>query len=35
MELQGSAFFRVWAAAGVDEMLSMLHERLRVGSLAT
>jgi Thioredoxin len=34
MELQGSAFFRVWAGAGIDEMLSMLHERLRVGSLA-
>ncbi len=34
MELQGSPFFRVWASAGVDEMLSMLHERLRVGSLA-
>ncbi len=34
MELQGSAFFRVWAGAGVDEMLSMLHERIRVGSLA-
>jgi Thioredoxin len=34
MELQGSPFFRVWACAGVDEMLSMLHERIRVGSLA-
>src|SRR5262245_5773055 len=34
VELQGSPFFRVWASAGVDEMLSMLHERLRVGSLA-
>jgi len=34
MELQGSPFFRVWAGAGIDEMLSMLHERLRVGSLA-
>ncbi|MGH7309733.1 MAG: thioredoxin family protein, partial [Candidatus Rokuibacteriota bacterium] len=28
MDLQGSAFFRVWAGAGVDEMLSMLHERI-------
>jgi hypothetical protein len=34
MELQGSPFFRMWAGAGIDEMLSMLHERLRVGSLA-
>jgi hypothetical protein len=34
VELQGSPFFRVWACAGVDEMVSMLHERIRVGSLA-
>jgi hypothetical protein len=32
MELQGSPFFRVWAFAGVDEMLTALHERLAVGS---
>ena len=31
MELQQSPFFRVWACAGVDEMLSALHERLVVG----
>jgi thiol-disulfide isomerase/thioredoxin len=31
MALQQSAFFRVWACAGVDEMLSALHERLVVG----
>lgn len=29
-----SPFFRVWACAAVDEMLSALHERLVVGSLA-
>ena len=34
VELQGSPFFRIWASAGIDEMASMLHERLRVGSLA-
>ena len=33
MELQQSPFFRVWACAGIDEMLSALHERLVVGSL--
>jgi Thioredoxin len=33
-ELQASPFFRVWALAGLDEMATMLHERLRVGSLA-
>jgi hypothetical protein len=32
-ELQQSPFFRVWASAAVDEMLSMLYTRLRVGSL--
>ena len=31
MELQQSPFFRVWACAGVDEMLSALHEGLVVG----
>jgi hypothetical protein len=31
MELQQSPFFRVWASAGVDEMLAALHERLTVG----
>ena len=31
---QESPFFRVWACAAMDEMISMLHERLRVGSLA-
>ncbi len=34
VELQGSPFFRIWASAGIDEMATMLHERLRVGSLA-
>ena len=34
MELQQSPFFRVWARAGVDEILSALHERLVVGALA-
>jgi len=33
MELQQSPFFRVWSAAGADEILSALHERLLVGSL--
>ena len=31
--LQQSPFFRVWASAAVDEILSALHERLTVGSL--
>jgi hypothetical protein len=31
--LQASPFFQVWACAGIDEMLTMLHERLVVGSL--
>jgi hypothetical protein len=31
---QETAFFRLWASAAVDEIISMLHERLRVGSLA-
>jgi hypothetical protein len=30
--LQQSPFFKVWAWAGIDEMLSALHERLVVGS---
>jgi hypothetical protein len=34
MELQASPFFRVWACAGVDEMVSMLYERIQVGALA-
>jgi thioredoxin family protein len=33
MELQQSPFFRVWASAGADEILSALHERLVVGAL--
>lgn len=31
MELQQSPFFRLWASAAVDEMISALHERLVVG----
>ena len=31
--LQASPFFHLWACAGVDEILSALHERLVVGSL--
>jgi hypothetical protein len=34
MELQRSPFFRIWACAGIDEILTALHERLTVGSLA-
>jgi hypothetical protein len=34
MALQASPFFRIWACAGVDEILSALHERLLLGSLA-
>ena len=30
MELQASPFFRVWGFAGVDEMMSAVHERLTV-----
>jgi thiol-disulfide isomerase/thioredoxin len=29
--LQGSPFFKIWACAGVDEMISALHERLVLG----
>ena len=32
--LQQSPFFRIWAGAGVDEILSALYERLILGSLA-
>jgi hypothetical protein len=32
--LQASPFFQLWACAGIDEILSALHERLVVGSLA-
>ncbi len=31
MALQQSPFFRIWACAGVDEIISALHERLVVG----
>jgi hypothetical protein len=31
--LQDSPFFRLWACAAIDEMLSALHERIVVGSL--
>ena len=31
---QETPFFRLWASAAADEIISMLHERLRVGSLA-
>ncbi len=31
--LQQSPFFHIWACAGVDEILSALHERLTLGSL--
>jgi Thioredoxin len=34
MALQATPFFRIWACAGVDEILSALHERLLLGSLA-
>ena len=32
--LQQSPFFALWASAAIDEILSGLHERLVVGSLA-
>jgi hypothetical protein len=32
-ELQASPFFDLWACAGIDEILSALHERPVVGSL--
>lgn len=31
---QETPIFRMWASAAADEIISMLHERLRVGSLA-
>jgi len=31
---QQTPFFRLYAAAAVDEIVAMLHERIRVGSLA-
>ncbi len=34
MALLESPFFRIWACAGVDEILTALHERLVVGSRA-
>jgi hypothetical protein len=34
MALQATPFFRIWACAGVDEILSALHERVLLGSLA-
>jgi hypothetical protein len=33
-EMLASPFFRVWRDAALAEWLSMLYERLRVGSLA-
>jgi hypothetical protein len=33
VELQRSPFFRIWACAAADEMITALHERLYVGSL--
>lgn len=32
-ELQASPFFKIWACAAVDEIITALHERLVVGSL--
>jgi hypothetical protein len=34
MELQASPFFSVWREAAQAEWISMLYERLRVGSIA-
>ena len=31
---QDTAFFKIYATAAADEIIAMLHERLRVGSLA-
>jgi hypothetical protein len=31
LELQQSPFFRIWAGAAVDEIISALHERLSLG----
>jgi Thioredoxin len=33
LELQKSPWFTIWAGAGIDEILTALHERLVVGSL--
>ena len=33
MALQQSPFFRIWASAAVDEILTALHERITMGSL--
>jgi hypothetical protein len=33
MALQQSPFFRIWACASIDEILTALHERLVMGSL--
>ena len=35
MALQQSPFFQIWACAGVDEMITALHERLVLGAPAT
>jgi len=32
--LQQSPFFRIWASAGIDEILSRLHQRVVLGALA-
>jgi hypothetical protein len=32
--LQQGPFFPMWASAAIDEILSALHERMVVGSLA-
>jgi hypothetical protein len=32
MALQQSPFFKIWACAGVDEMIAALHERLVLGA---
>ena len=32
-ELQASPFFKIWACAAVDEIITALHERLVLGSL--
>jgi hypothetical protein len=34
MALQGSPFFKIWACAGVDEIISALHERMVLGAPA-
>jgi hypothetical protein len=31
---QETPIFHMWRSAAADEIISMLHERLRVGSLA-